>query len=73
MEKLTKYSFAFTKDDIRALESIKKLMKETQGKVANIGAIRLALRIAVRVLDDKMAKHWEELGCRVMRSKGKPE
>lgn len=48
MEKLTKYSFAFTKDDIRALESIKKLMKETQGKVANIGAIRLALRIAVR-------------------------
>jgi hypothetical protein len=48
MEKLTKYSFAFTKDDIRALESIKKQMRETQGKVANIGAIRLALRIAVR-------------------------
>jgi hypothetical protein len=44
--KTTKLSFAFTEDDLKALEKIKANMAASQGQVSNIAAIRLAIRAA---------------------------
>lgn len=44
----TKRSFAFTPDDINALNKIKAKMSENQGKVSHIAAIRFAIRLAAK-------------------------
>ena len=45
---MTKLSFAFTPEDMKLIEKLKKSLAVTQGTVTNVTALRYALREAVK-------------------------
>lgn len=44
----TKLSFAFTPEDMKLIDRLKKTLAASQGKITNVTAIRYALREAVK-------------------------